>query len=149
MDIKYSHTNIVAKDWRKLADFYQSVFGCSQIPPLRSQTGYWLEKGTGVKEASLEGVHLLLPGYGDNGPTLEIYSYTNILEKAEPVANRLGLGHIAFAVDDITSFLEKINKKGGKALGQIAETLVQGKGHLKFIYATDPEENIIELQCWS
>ena len=26
---KYVHTNIVARDWRRLAVFYQDVFGCT------------------------------------------------------------------------------------------------------------------------
>ena len=25
---KYTHTNLVARDWKKLARFYEEVFGC-------------------------------------------------------------------------------------------------------------------------
>jgi len=38
---KYKHTNIVAADWRKLAGFYQQVFGCEPVPPERAATGPW------------------------------------------------------------------------------------------------------------
>ena len=31
--MRYIHTNIVAKDWRRLADFYIQVFGCTPVPP--------------------------------------------------------------------------------------------------------------------
>ena len=31
--VKYTHTNIVAEDWRKLADFYERVLGCVPVPP--------------------------------------------------------------------------------------------------------------------
>ncbi|MEL6987619.1 MAG: hypothetical protein AAGK97_07280, partial [Bacteroidota bacterium] len=50
---KYVHTNIIANDWRLLADFYCNVFDCSIKPPARNQKGVWLEKGTGVNGAEL------------------------------------------------------------------------------------------------
>ncbi len=44
MRAKYIHTNLVAKDWRRLADFYQTVFGCVPVPPERDFEGKELEK---------------------------------------------------------------------------------------------------------
>lgn len=73
MNIKYVHTNIISKDWKKLADFYIKVFDCKPVPPERNQKGSWLDKGTGVKDAHIKGMHLQLPGYGKNSPTLEIF----------------------------------------------------------------------------
>lgn len=35
---KYMHTNLIAEDWRTLADFYQHVFGCVPVPPERDFT---------------------------------------------------------------------------------------------------------------
>ena len=62
MKAKYKHTNIVAKDWQALSRFYQDVFGCTVIPPERDLKGQWLDSGTGVSNAHVKGVHLLLPG---------------------------------------------------------------------------------------
>ncbi len=36
--MRYIHTNIVAEDWRSLADFYVKVFGCTPIPPPPRET---------------------------------------------------------------------------------------------------------------
>ena len=58
--IKYVHTNLVARDWRKLADFYIQVFDCQPVPPQRDHHGEWLERLTGVEGASLQGIHLRL-----------------------------------------------------------------------------------------
>ncbi len=149
MSIKYVHTNIICEDWEKLAEFYQTVFGCEPVPPKREQSGEWLSEGTGVPGASLRGMHLRLPGYGDNGPTLEIYQYGKIEPDEPPAANRKGFGHIAFLVDNVLSVREKILKHGGADLGQVTETDVAGVGHLTFIYMTDPEGNILEIQSWS
>lgn len=148
MPVRYVHTNIISENWRTLAKFYQEVFECVPVPPERSQSGSWLEAGTGVEGATLAGVHLRLPGYGERGPTLEIYQYTTMREKSEPAANRKGIGHLAFAVDDVEATLRMIIARGGRALGRVVTAHVPGAGEICFVYASDPEGNIIELQRW-
>jgi predicted enzyme related to lactoylglutathione lyase len=149
MTIKYVHTNIISRDWRKLVRFYQNVFACEPVPPRRSQSGEWLDRGTGVKGAQLEGMHLRLPGHGENGPTLEIYQYATTEDNLPPVPNRAGLGHLAFSVDDVEEALAQVVAEGGKAIGEISDSHIPDKGHIEFVYAADPEGNIIELQKWS
>ena len=145
--MKYVHTNIVAKDWKLLADFYIKVFGCKPVLPERDIKGDWLEKGTAVKNASLHGIHLLLPGYDNDGPTLEIFQYNKNEEKPIPVANREGFGHIAFLVADIEYILDKMISHGGTKLGEVVSKKLD-YGTIEFTYAKDPEGNIIELQAW-
>lgn len=149
MNITYRHTNLIAQDWQTLAQFYQDVFGCVPVPPTRKQSGAWLERGTGVPNATLEGVHLRLPGYGDSGPTLEVFQYEQMEDKPAPAANRRGYGHLAFEVDDVAEMRKRILDHGGQDLGEIAETDVPGVGRLVFTYITDPEGNILEIQRWS
>ena len=146
--MKYAHTNIISKDWRKLAQFYIDVFECIPVPPERKLSGEWLEKGTGLKGADLEGVHLRLPGYGKNGPTLEIHQYQNVEPGITPSVNRAGLRHLAFNVDNIEKTLQKIISNGGIALGEIVSKEIPGAGTISFVYTTDPEGNIIEIQHW-
>lgn len=149
MIIKYGHTNIVAKDWKKLADFYELVFNCSPVLPKLDHKGDWLDKGTGVSNAHLQGMHLRLPGYGDDGPTLEIYQYSEIINSGKNVPNKQGFGHIAFQVDDITQLTELALKNGAQKIGELSEHFVENVRMLKFIFISDPEGNIIELQNWS
>jgi predicted enzyme related to lactoylglutathione lyase len=33
MQTRYVHTNLIARDWRRLPDFYQHVFGSTPLPP--------------------------------------------------------------------------------------------------------------------
>ena len=73
MPMKYVHTNLIAKDWRRLSAFYQEVFGCVPVPPERDLSGEWVDKATGISGAHIFGMHLRLPGYGDAGPTLEAF----------------------------------------------------------------------------
>jgi catechol 2,3-dioxygenase-like lactoylglutathione lyase family enzyme len=147
--MRFAHVNIIGNDWRALSRFYQDVFGCQPVPPERKLSGAWLEAATGVPDAALEGEHLRLPGNGDGGPTLEIFSYKNNLDRPASAANRLGIGHIAFEVDDVHAALDQVVAHGGHALGEMQSAEVPGKGKLTFVYATDPEGNIIELQAWA
>lgn len=146
--MKYKHTNIIARDWKALAAFYEKVFGCVRVPPERHLSGEWLEKGTGVPGARFSGVHLRFPGYGAGGPTLEIYQYSENAPKWPPMANREGFTHIAFEVEDIMDAAAQVLRHGGKLIGEITRSAVEGVGILTFVYMADPEGNIIELQAW-
>jgi predicted enzyme related to lactoylglutathione lyase len=146
--MRFAHTNIAARDWKKLADFYINVFECKIKLPQRDLSGEWLDKAIGIKNARQMGVHLLLPGY-KNPPTLEIFSYEEFVDTVPMMANQIGFTHIAFEVDDVDAIFEKVLKYGGTALGEIIENEVEGVGILRFTYLRDIEGNIIEIQSWN
>lgn len=145
---KYVHTNLIAEDWQKLSQFYQQVFGCAVVPPERDFKGEKLEAGTGIKYAQLKGVHLRLPGYGDDGPNLEIFTYSPQESKLKTVINRPGYGHLAFQVDDVEKAKEAVLNSGGKEIGKIVELQTSTGARVIWCYVTDPEGNVIELQKW-
>ena len=149
IEARYAHTNLIARDWQGLSRFYQEAFGCTPVPPERHYTGPDLERGTGVRGSELHGVHLRLPGYGDSGPTLEIYAYTILREGPVPAVNRPGFGHIAFSVPDVIAARETILRSGGGAVGEIVTLQTSTGSRVTWCYVTDPEGNIIELQSWS
>ena len=146
--MRFAHTNIVARDWKKLSKFYINVFNCTEKPPKRELSGDWLDKATGLKKAELEGIHLVVPGYGKNGPTLEIFTYKDLHESGSVMPNHTGFSHIAFEVENVAETLKKALENGGIALGEIVEKKIENAGLLKFVYFKDPEENIIEIQSW-
>lgn len=149
---RYGHTNLIARDWRRLAAFYTSVFGCEPVPPERDYRGELAERGTGVPGAVFQGMHLRLPGHGPDGPTLEIYSYAPALDSAvPPAANRAGWGHIAFMVDDVASARAAVLGSGGGSLpgAQVVTTETADGRRVTWCYLADPEGNLIELQSWS
>jgi len=149
MNVSFAHVNIVAQDWRGLVSFYKNVFGCVEGSTERSLSGKWLDEGVGLKDVKIEGIHLKLPGsFGENSPTLEIFSYNTMEEKPSPSANRKGFGHIAFLVDDVKDISEKVVSHGGKLLGKIIQKEYADGKVLTFVYAADPEGNILELQHW-
>ena len=148
INAKFVHVNLVAQDWKQLAEFYQQVFDCVPVPPERDLSGRWLNASTGITDAHIRGIHLRLPGCGDDGPTLEVFQYDHHHQRDETAANRPGLGHIAFAVDDAEAARDAVIAAGGGTLGETVTVKIPGAGSITFVYATDPEGNIIELQTW-
>jgi catechol 2,3-dioxygenase-like lactoylglutathione lyase family enzyme len=148
MQVRFVHVNLVARDWRALAAFYEQVLGCEAVPPERDLEGPWLAAGTGVRGARLRGIHLRLPGHGPDGPTLEIFAYDPLAEGPAPAVNRPGLGHLAFAVEDVARARQAVIDAGGGIVGEVVTLPVAGAGSVTFAYVTDPEGNILELQHW-
>lgn len=145
---RYVHTNVVARDWRALARFYQEVFGCRPVGPERHLSGAELEAGTGIAGARIDGVHLRLPGGGDAGPTLEIFEYGRAGADAARAVNRPGFAHIAFAVESVAEAREQVLAHGGSAVGEVATLTIASAGRVTWCYVRDPEGNVIELQSW-
>lgn len=145
---RYVHTNLIARDWRRLAAFYQEVFGCVPVPPERDFTGPDLEAATGVPGARLRGAHLRLPGPGDDGPTIEIFNYEPLADRPATAVNRPGFGHIAFSVDNVAQARAAVLAAGGRAVGEVVTFRVQTGARVTWCYVADPEDNVIELQAW-
>ena len=152
MKTKFSHVNLVSRDWRKLADFYIKVFDCRPKPPERNLSGEWLDKLTDLQDAHIQGIHLLLPGSGAGeesaGPTLEIFQYDRNKANTRKDINLEGFGHISFAVENVAEKLQLLLEHGGSTVGELIDTEIEGVGRISVVYAKDPEGNIIEIQKW-
>lgn len=145
---RYVHTNIIAKDYQKLVNFYKEVFHCKSIGETRDLRGEWLDRLTGIHGAHILGEHLCLTGYEQDHPTLEIFSYDTVEDSCNQI-NRQGIAHLAFEVDDVEETLGLLLEKGGSQIGDLVKTTYEDGRNAVFVYAADPEGNIIELQSWS
>jgi predicted enzyme related to lactoylglutathione lyase len=146
---KYVHTNLVARDWRSLARFYERVFGCLPVPPERDLSGPDLEAGTGVPGARIQGLHLRLPGHGAEGPTLEVLEYSTPSNDGAAAVNRPGFAHVAFSVADVAEARAEVLSHGGSAVGEVVTLVIASGSAVTWCYVRDPEGNVIELQSWS
>ncbi len=145
--IRYAHTNIIAKDSQRLIKFYKEIFHCQSIGETRDLNSPWLEDLTGIPKAHIIGEHLLLPGHGKNGPTLEIFQYDQMVDNNLSSINGNGLVHLAFEVEDVETTLKAVLNAGGSQLGKLIKANYPAKiGTM--VYVRDPEGNIIEIQNW-
>jgi glyoxylase I family protein len=146
---RFGHVNVTSADWRRLADFYSTVFGCEFLPPERDIRSADLDAATGLDDAHLTGAHLRLPGHGDAGPTIEIFSYDAVEPHASPSVARPGWGHICFQVPDVAAAVDAVLANGGGRVGEIVTTRTSDGRSVTWCYTTDPDRNIVELQAWS
>ena len=91
-------------------------------------------------------MHLRLPGFESDGPTLEIFHYDEMPAHPSVRPNTPGFSHIAFAVDDVQETAQAIIARGGCAVGELTIHEIPGLGRITFQYLADPEGNMIEIQ---
>ena len=53
--MRYLHTNLIARDWQRLAAFYERVLDCVRVLPERHLSGESMERGSGVAGARIDG----------------------------------------------------------------------------------------------
>src|SRR5262245_7930506 len=133
------HTNLIAKDCKQLVRHYLEWFGFETQGPERDLSATWLYKLNSVPNARLRGIHLQLPGYDDDGPTLEIFSYDQLIERGLPRANECEFGHIAFAVEEVDEALKAVIEAGGGAGGELATAEIERVGQDRMGVESDRE----------
>lgn len=146
--IRYAHTNLIAHDWQRLAEFYRQVFACEPVSSERDHHGPHIDALTAMPGARIRGRHLRLPGHGEHGPTIEIFTYDQTQPLLPTALNRPGFAHLAFEVPDVAAKRQEILGWGGKEVGQLVTIDIPGAGRLTLVYLADPEGNIVELQQW-
>ena len=76
-----------------MATFYIEVFGCTPKLPERDLSGAWLERLTAIDGVHIRGIHLILPGFDGDGPTLEIFQYNEHTPHPVKRINTHGFDH--------------------------------------------------------
>ena len=149
MATRYAHVNIMAADWRRLADFYEAVFDCEPVSSERDHHGPHIDALTAEPGQRFRGRHLRVPGHGENGPTIEIFSPSTPGDDSGKRLTRSGFSHVAFEVDDVDAKRAQIKELGGDDYGELVTIDIAGAGLLTLIYMSDPEGNVVELQKWN
>ena len=63
--------------------------------------------------------------------------------------DRPGWGHVAFQVPDVPAAIDAVVAAGGSRFGEIVAMQTKDGRRVTWVYTTDPEGNIVELQAWS
>ena len=148
MATRCGHVNIIAKDWRRLCGFYEQVFDCGPWSTERDHYGPKVDALTAIPNIRVQGRHLRVPGHGENGPTIEIFTFSENAPDQPKRLNRPGFAHVAFEVDDMDATRAQVKELGGGDYGELVTIHIEGAGQLTLLYMTDPEGNIVELQKW-
>lgn len=142
--MRFDQVKILARDLEALASFYIEALECVVVVPEQS-TDHVAARGVGVPEAEVRLAVLRLPGRGDHGPVLELYSVVGELPDGWDYLP--GQGQLAFEVTDLENAIGRVISAGGSKLGEVVEWEAPSGAVARFVYMRDPEGNIIDL--WS
>lgn len=140
--VRFEQTKFLARDPESLANFYEQALDCVIVVPLQ-EVDREVSKAVGAPEATVSLTILRLPGRGDRGPVLELYSVDG--PRPESWHYQPGQGQIALEVDDLEVSIGKIVAAGGSKLGDVVEWEAPSGSRARFVYLNDPESNIIDL----
>lgn len=133
------HVGIVVDDLEAAKTFFQ-VVGL-EVDSESQLEGEWVGRIIGLRDVRTELVYLQTP---DRHVGLEITKFHTPVDEAGPqelAANRLGLRHIAFAVDHLDSTLEQLKVEGYDTVGSVENY----QDVYRLCYVRGPEGIIVEL----
>lgn len=108
------------------------------LQDVKEETAMWRRSDS---DANLEIVMLRTPDGDTNIELVKFNAPTNEIGIRHPLANTLGIQHIAFAVEDIEALVTKLTKKGAELIGEISNY----ENAYKLCYVRGPEGIILEL----
>jgi catechol 2,3-dioxygenase-like lactoylglutathione lyase family enzyme len=103
--------------------------------------GEWVDRVVGLHDVKAACVMLRTPDGEANIELVKFCMPSDEKGMQRPLANTLGIRHIAFAVEDIESVVAKLKKKGAEPFGEIQNY----ENTYKLCYVRGPEGIILEL----
>jgi len=136
---RMDHLNIVVSDLEEATRFF-ALLGFSEGLGARLDAAF-LEQVTGIQGASGRFQTLQHPG---SELTLEILQFDASADKVEGIgrADRIGLRHLAFAVEDIEAEVARLEGHGVRFLGPVQTWQKTGK---KLVYFYGPDGILLEF----
>ena len=136
---EFVHVGLVVEDLDETVRFLELLgFDCSK-PGVFS--GDWIDRIIGLEDATVETVMARAPDGSDVFEVVRFHSPPAGAQERAPAANRPGLRHIAFKVDDVRALVDRVRAAGWDTVGEI----VDYEGIFLLCYVRGPEGLIVEL----
>ena len=137
----YDHTSFTVVDLDGTVAFWRDVMGF-EVSDVSARNQPWLGKVVGVAGATCRIAHL--SGFGLH---LELIAYDDPNRGANVFgpANNAGAAHLAFHVDDLHAFSQRMLEHGASMLGDISFCGDGHAGGCEAVYIKDPAGIIVEL----
>jgi catechol 2,3-dioxygenase-like lactoylglutathione lyase family enzyme len=103
-------------------------------------SGEWIDRIIGLENVTVEVVMARGPDGSDMFEVVRFRSPPAGTREAAPAANRPGLRHVAFKVDDLRGVVDRVRAAGWETVGEIVEF-----NPFLLCYVRGPEGLIVEL----
>lgn len=139
---KAHHTGFTVRSLERSIAFYRDLLGFELVFQWNPKAPY-LGELVGYPDVDMHSAIMRIP---NSDVSLELLEYRGIPQTAVDMANgNIGNGHIAFYVDDLESFYERLTKNGVKSVSApVTPTIGPNRGG-KAVYMIDPDGFRIEL----
>jgi catechol 2,3-dioxygenase-like lactoylglutathione lyase family enzyme len=135
----FVHVGLVVEDLDETVRFLALLgFDCSE-PGVFS--GEWIDRIIDLENTTVETVMARVPDGSDVFEVVRFRSPSAGAQEPAPAANRPGLRHIAFTVDDVRGVVDRVREAGWDTIGEI----VDYEGMFLLCYVRGPEGLIVEL----
>ncbi|HWD85385.1 MAG TPA: VOC family protein [Solirubrobacteraceae bacterium] len=135
----FVHVGLVVEDLDETVRFLTVLgFDCSD-PGVFS--GEWIDRIIGLENVTVETVMARGPDGSDIFEVVRFVSPPGSAREPAPAANRPGLRHIAFKVDDVRGVVDRVREAGWGTVGEI----VDYQNIFLLCYVRGPEGLIVEL----
>ena len=135
---RIDHVGIVVNDLPAAKAFFLD-FGLEMHGEGKVE-GDWVDRVVGLQDVKAACVMLRTPDGEANIELLKFYMPSDEPGIGCPLANTLGIRHIAFAVEDIEAIVAKLKKRGAELFGEIQNY----ENAYKLCYVRGPEGMILE-----
>ncbi len=135
----FVHVGLVVEDLDEMIRFLTLLgLDCGQ-PGVFS--GEWIGRIIGLEDVTVEIVMARAPDGSDLFEVVRFHSPSAGSEEPAPAANRPGLRHVAFRVDDVRAVVDRVREAGWETVGEI----VDYENIFRLCYVRGPEGLIVEL----
>jgi catechol 2,3-dioxygenase-like lactoylglutathione lyase family enzyme len=143
------HVNIVVSDMERSCLFYGKALGLRRGFEAVLE-GQWIEEVTGLSGVKAQCVFYEFPS---GGPRLELIQYLAPFGESFPDnsrANTLGARHVAFNLEDMDGFLDRLKAFGVPLLSEPVEVpfIVGNAGRKRICYFYDPDGVLLEAAAY-
>lgn len=133
------HVGLVVEDLEEMLRFLTVLgFDCGE-PGVYG--GEWIDRIVGLENVEIELAMVRLPGGGDVFEVVHFRSPSAEAPERAPEANRPGLRHISFSVDDMGAVVARVREAGWEPVGEV----VNYQDMYLLCYLRGPEGLIVEL----
>jgi catechol 2,3-dioxygenase-like lactoylglutathione lyase family enzyme len=135
----FVHIGLVVEDLDETVRFLSLLgFDCGK-PGVHG--GEWIDRIIGLEDATVEVVMARASDGSDIFEVVRFRSPAAGAQEAAPAANRPGLRHVAFTVDDVRGVVDRVRAAGWDTVGEI----VDFENTFLLCYVSGPEGLIVEL----
>jgi catechol 2,3-dioxygenase-like lactoylglutathione lyase family enzyme len=135
----FVHVGLVVEDLDEAVRFLTLLgFDCGEPGTF---SGEWIDRIIGLENVTVELVMARAPDGSDMFEVVRFHSPSAGAHEPAPAANRPGLRHIAFKVDDVGGVVDRVREAGWDTVGEI----VNYENTYLLCYVRGPEGLIVEL----